>query len=65
MAITVIADSERLTCGGFSLGENSHLGNFEFIADNFRGLSLSARRGTIGATFMGSTPSGHQPRGGA
>jgi hypothetical protein len=38
--ITVAADGERLTCGGFSLGVTVHLGNFEFIANYFSGLSL-------------------------
>jgi hypothetical protein len=56
--ITVTADSERLTCGGFSLGETVHLGCFEFIADYFCGLSLSPRRGDLDAAFMGSTRSG-------
>jgi hypothetical protein len=40
-ALAVIADGEHLTCGGFSLGETIHLGNFEFIADYFSGTSLS------------------------
>jgi hypothetical protein len=39
--ITIAADGERLTCGGFSLGETIHLGNFELIADYFGSLSLS------------------------
>jgi hypothetical protein len=43
--ITLFADGERLTCGGFSLGETVQLGNFEFIVDYFGGLSLSPRRG--------------------
>jgi hypothetical protein len=53
--IVVAADGEHLMCGGFSLGETVHLGNFEFIADYFGGLSLSPRRGDPGAAFMGST----------
>jgi hypothetical protein len=32
-AITVAANSERLTCGGFSLGEPIRLENFLFIVD--------------------------------
>jgi hypothetical protein len=56
--ITVTTDSERLTCGGFSLGETVHLGSFEFIANYFYGLSLSPRRGDLDAAFMGSTRSG-------
>jgi hypothetical protein len=39
--ITVTADGERLTCGGFPLSETIFLGNFEFITDYFSGLSLS------------------------
>jgi hypothetical protein len=40
-ALIITADSECLTCGGFSLGETIHLGNFKFITDHFSGLSLS------------------------
>jgi hypothetical protein len=42
-AIDVMADGERLTCGGFSLGKTVRLENFEFNADYFGGLSLSLR----------------------
>jgi hypothetical protein len=56
-AITVDVDGERLTCGGFSLNKTVHLGNFEFIAEYFSGLSLSPRRGNVGAAFMGSSRS--------
>jgi hypothetical protein len=56
--ITVVADGEHLTCGGFSLSETPHLGNFEFITDYLDGLSRSHRRGNTGAAFMGSTHSG-------
>jgi hypothetical protein len=55
--IVIAADGECLTCCGFSLGETIHLGDFEFIADYFGGLSLSPRRGNAGAGFMGSTHS--------
>jgi hypothetical protein len=57
-AVIVAADGERLTCGGFSLGETVHLRNFEFITDYFGGLSLSPRRGDEGASFVGSTHNG-------
>jgi hypothetical protein len=57
-AITVVANDERLTCGGFSHGEAVHLRNFEFIAVYFSGLSLSPRRGDTGTAFMGLTHSG-------
>jgi hypothetical protein len=57
-AIIVAANSERLMCSGFYLGETVCLGNFEFIADYFSSLSLSLRRGDVGTAFMGSTRSG-------
>jgi hypothetical protein len=63
-SIAIIADNEHLTWCGFSLGEPIHLGNFEFIADYFSGLSLSPRRGNERAVLMGSTHSGHIPRSG-
>jgi hypothetical protein len=56
-ATTVVANGEHFTSGGFFLGETVRLGNFEFIADYFDGLSLSPRRDDAGATFMGSTHS--------
>jgi hypothetical protein len=31
--ITITTDGERLTYGGFSLGETIHIRSFEFIAD--------------------------------
>jgi hypothetical protein len=55
-AITVAADGECLTCGGFSLGETVYLGNFECITD-YGGLNLSPRRGDSSTTFMGPTHS--------
>jgi hypothetical protein len=57
-AIVVATNGERLKCGGFSLGKTIRLGNFEFIADYFCGLSLSPGRGDEGASFMASTCSG-------
>jgi hypothetical protein len=57
-AIAITVDGEHLTCGGFSLGETICLGNFEFTADYFDGLSLAPRRGDAGAIFMVSTRSG-------
>jgi hypothetical protein len=56
--ITIAVDGEHLTCGGFSLCETIHLGNFYFIADYFGGLSLSPRWGNSSTAFMGSTHSG-------
>jgi hypothetical protein len=57
-AITIAADGERLTYGGFSLDETVHFGCFEFIANYFGGLSLCPMMGDSGATFMVSTHSG-------
>jgi hypothetical protein len=57
-SINVTADGEHLICSGFSLGEPVRLGNFEFIADYFCGLSLSPRRGDAGTAFMGSIRNG-------
>jgi hypothetical protein len=56
-ALAFSADGERLTYGGFSLGETIRLGRFEFIAIYFDGLSLSPRMSDSGTTFMGSTHS--------
>jgi hypothetical protein len=55
--IAIVADGERLMCGGFSLGETICLRKFEFIVDYFGCLSLSPRRGDEGAALMGSTRS--------
>jgi hypothetical protein len=46
--IDIAADGERLMWGRFSLDETVHLGNFEFTADYFGGLSfhgLNSQRG--------------------
>jgi hypothetical protein len=56
--IIVAVDSERLSCGGFSLDEIVCLGNFEFITDYNGGLSLSPKRGESDTPFMGSIHSG-------
>jgi hypothetical protein len=57
-AVVITVDGEHLTCGGFSLGEIVRLGNFKFIVNYFRVLSLSPKRGDTGVAFMGSTYSG-------
>jgi hypothetical protein len=57
-SVAITTDGERLACGGFSLGEPVHLGNFEFRTDYFGGLSLPHRRGNEGTVIMGSTHSG-------
>jgi hypothetical protein len=54
-AITIAADSEHVTCGGFSLSEFVRLGNIEFIADYFDGLSLSPLGGGGGRGVDSST----------
>jgi hypothetical protein len=54
-SITIVADGECLTCGGFTLCKLVRLENFEFITDYFSGLSLSPRRSDEGAIFVGST----------
>jgi hypothetical protein len=46
-----------LTCGGFSLEETVHFGNFEFIVNYFGSLSLSPRRGDVGIIFISPTRS--------
>jgi hypothetical protein len=55
---TIATDGERLTCGGFYLGETIRFGRLEFITDCFGGLSLSPRGGDSGAIFVGTTRSG-------
>jgi hypothetical protein len=56
--LTVAADSERLSCGGFSLSETICFGSLEFIADHFSGLSLSPMGDGSDAIIMGSAYSG-------
>jgi hypothetical protein len=51
-SITIAADGESVTCGGFSLSVPVHLGNFELIVDYFGGLSLSPRIGNEGSPFV-------------
>jgi hypothetical protein len=63
--IIVTADGERLTCGGFSFSETIRLGNFEFIADYFGGLSLSPRGATQASLSWAQLAVGHQLHGGA
>jgi hypothetical protein len=56
-ALTVATDSERLMCGGLSLGETVHFGNLEFIAECFGSLCLSRKGSDLGAFFMVTTRS--------
>jgi hypothetical protein len=53
--LAITTDSERLTCGGFSLGETIHFRSLEFIANCFGGLSLSPKRSNSSAIFVGTT----------
>jgi hypothetical protein len=53
--LTITTDSERLTCGDFSLGETIHFGSLEFIANCFGGLSLSPKGSDSGAIFVEMT----------
>jgi hypothetical protein len=52
--LTITADGEHLTYGGFSLGKTICFGSLEFIADCFDRLSLSPK----GVVFAGMTRSG-------
>jgi hypothetical protein len=63
--LVVAADSERLLCGGFSLGETIHFESLEFIADCFDGLSLSPRSGGVGAPATIPVPGPEQLLGAA
>jgi hypothetical protein len=56
--LAITSDGECLMCGCFSLGKTICPGSFEFIANYFRGLSLSPRRGNSRTAFMGSIHSG-------
>jgi hypothetical protein len=55
--LVVATDRERLTCGGFFLGETVRFGSPEFIVDYFGGLA-SPPGGNSGAIFIGMTRSG-------
>jgi hypothetical protein len=60
-AIAVTTNREHLMCDGFSRGETIRLGNFEFIADYFGGLSLYPRRATQVLLSLAQLTAGHQP----
>jgi hypothetical protein len=56
-ALTVVANDECLSCGGFSLSETICFGSLEFTTDCFGDQSLSPRRDISDATMAGSTHS--------
>jgi hypothetical protein len=56
--LIITTDGERLTCGGFSLGETVHFGSLEFIADYFGSLRLSPKGSDSGTIFVGMTRGG-------
>jgi hypothetical protein len=57
-ALSVTADGERLSCGGFFLGKTIRFGSLEFISDHFGGLSLSPMGDGSDAIVMGSARGG-------
>jgi hypothetical protein len=62
--IAIAADGESLMCGEFSLGETVRLGNIEFIANYFGGLSLSPMWGEQTPLSWAQLIAGHLLRGG-
>jgi hypothetical protein len=63
-SITITSNGEHLACSGFSLSEPVHLGNFEFIADYFGGLSQSPGGATKVPFLWAQLASGHLLRSG-
>jgi hypothetical protein len=57
-ALTVAANGELLSCGGFSLSKTIHFGSLEFIAHHFGGLSLSPLGDGSGIVVMGPAHGG-------
>jgi hypothetical protein len=53
--LAIAANSECLSCSGFSLGETIRFGSLEFIINRFGGLSLSPMGDGSNAIVMGST----------
>jgi hypothetical protein len=51
--LIIATDDERLTCGGFSLGETIRFGNLEFITNRFDNLSLSPKGSDSRFIFVG------------
>jgi hypothetical protein len=61
-ALDVAADSERMSCGGFSLSKNILFESLEFITNRFGVLSISPM-GTVQMPSSWAQPTvGHHPR---
>jgi hypothetical protein len=57
-SITIAADGECLTCGGFSLSKTIHFGSLEFLIDRLGGMSLSPMGDGSDVVAMGSAHGG-------
>jgi hypothetical protein len=59
--LTVTANVEHLTYGGYFIGKIVHFGNMEFIVDCFSSLSFSPKGNDSGTVFVGTSCSGSPP----
>jgi hypothetical protein len=59
--LTVAADGDHLTCGGFSLGKTICLGSFEFITYYFSGKSPLLGGATQALASWAQLEVGHRP----
>jgi hypothetical protein len=55
-ALAIAADGERLSCGGFSLGETIRFESLEFITNRFDGLSPPPHGGWLRRHRQGLNP---------